>query len=340
MPEGFVESGGELPAGGDTPIVVDAPSGTVGATPTPNTIDPTGKVSETGIKEGMADDAAKAERELAGEKPVGEGTEELTPDEQQYYDDVAEFAEANGLKLDKDYASVDELVRDLYDKSRNLETEVSTNNPIIDALTKSAEALGLPLEAIPEIIAGLDPRGSAANAPAFENLNQTLSKYSFDENGQQFYTDIGNAMMNDVMQAVKGQMGRALNSIDGKVDGISFDMQMNKFLKNDKNAMWRSREKEIRNTIKEHPTLKGKPNAIDLATRLISDSPQKQIAKTSKQIAADKIKAMQDKKKKFYTEGGGRTPQPGAIPTDPRKMNLRQIDATIDKLEAAGARVV
>lgn len=349
MSEGFVESGGSVPEGGNEPIIVDAPAGTKpGSTePSISKVGPDGKLNPQGLTEGMADELAKMERELKegghlkkSEMPEGEETP-TGQTEDEFYQDVAEFAAAHGMRLDKDYASIEDMVLDMYNQRHSLQSEMSKHKPMIDKITKTAETLGIPLEQLPDLLASIDPRADAINTPAFENLNGVLSKYNFENDSyKQLYSDLGNAMMSDITNAVKGQMGRLLRSLDGRINDMDMNFQLYKFMQNDKNAHWRGRDNEILSTIKEYPQWFGKSNAIDLATKLLSEStPQKTITKEAGKIAAEKLAEIEAKKKKFYSEGGGRTPQPGTRPKDISKWTKEQLEAEGQRLEKAGARL-
>jgi len=287
----------------------------------------------------------------SGDSEIDDLPPETSVDDEGYASE-AEWIKDLNLGFEQQYDNVRDLVMDLHKKSLEFEKRYGAEHPIMDKLEKTARTLGVTPESLMDGLASsLDPRGQAMpQGHQFQNFEKFIADHSGDidfqgENGRwgNYYRSMAGAIAADITSQIESRYGRLLNGYDTRIDELGLDYRLDQHLADPKRADWKKRRHEIRNTLLDpkHKEFLGKPNDIDWAMRFLGAGDKTEtVEQRANRISKDKIQEIEARKRKYHTEGPGRSPMLGKTPTDVRQWTREQLEAQLKELDRRGVSPV
>jgi hypothetical protein len=281
------------------------------------------------------DKPAGAEPPPGGEPPPD------TPPADEYASE-AEWIKDLGLTFEKEYENIRDLVMDLHQGKKELERRYGDEHPLVDKINTMAKNLNTTPEAVVEAISNsLDPRRAAAPPEKmFDNFEKFLGQTQFEEDhAPDFYRTMAGALYSDIVAGLESRFGRLLNSYDSRFDEMQLDYQLDKVLGDPKHEGWKHRRNEIRSVLLDpaHASRRGKSDSIEWAMRYISAGEKPtSVEEKARQLTKEQIQKIEERKRKYYSEGPGRSPMTGKMPSEVRNFTREQLEAELKRLDREG----
>jgi hypothetical protein len=270
-------------------------------------------------------------------EPPPEKPPETSPEEE--YDSEAEWIKDLGIAFDKEYDNIRDLVMDLHRGKKELEGRYGEEHPLVDKIQTMAKTLNTTPENVIEALSNsLDPRRSAGQPEKmFENFENLISQTQFEEpQAADFYRKIAGALSADIISQMESRFGRLLNKYDSDIDEMRLDYRLDKVLSEPKHESWKNRRNEIRSLLLDpaHSSKRGKSDAIEWAMRFISAGEKPaSVEEKARKLSKEQIQAIEERKRKYYSEGPGRSPVAGKLPSDVRDFTREQLEAELKRLD-------
>lgn len=334
--DNFVDSGGSVPAELPTTEIIPDRS-------TPADTD-AGKNALDNFIDENPEGAKRFGLEPKADEPAAPADDGEVPKNDEFVDfsDDRNFLDELGPEF-ADYENVQDALMSLSGKNKEFSTSHEKNQGVIDQINNISKALGTTPDELVASLGALDPNKVAQQSPEWTGVDSFIKKFDVAEADVPFYRNMANSMAGDIGRQMEAQNARAFNSLYGEIQEIKFESQMNKFLQNPDNADFNGRNKEIWNTLQnDMPHMIGKSNAVDVATRYLRAS--KAPVSTKQKVADATKKRYQDiqaNKRRLSGEGPARGPDVGGgvAPTDPQKMNAKQLASEINRRENRGETI-